>query len=153
MKASNTIAGFLSIVLLCIWVSAAKAQTADTLKATEVKVKPTESKPMPPLKFTPSLYFVPYYYSPKPLSVTLTDSHLPTTNMLLLKSSTTYNALNSINQTLTNDRKKEKGFAVAGVAVSAAIFGGVIYQAINGKHFSKEAQQRREQLSKPPVKK
>jgi len=153
MKATKSITGFLFISLLCTWVSAANAQTSDTLKVTEVKVIPPESKPMPTLRFTPSLYFVPYYYSPKPLNVTLSDSHLPTTNMLLLKSSSTDNALNSINLTLANDRKKEKGFAVAGVAVSAAIFGGVIYQAINGKHFSKEAQQRREQFSKPPVKK
>ena len=151
MKATDSAAGFLSIVFLCFSFSYANAQKADTLKASEVKQSLPESKPIAPLRFTPSLYFVPYYYNPVPVKLGLLGSHLPTTNMLLLKSSSTDNALNSINLTLSKDRERDKAAVFLGATFSAAALGGVVYQAINGKRFSEEAQRKRAESAKPPV--
>lgn len=150
MKATDSRAGFLSIVLLCFSFSYANAQK-DTLKNSEVKQSLPESRPTPPLKFYPSLYFVPYYYSPKQIKLGLPGSHLTTTNMLLLKSTSTDNALSSINLTLSKDRVQDKAAVILGAAFSAAVWGGVVNQAINGKRLSKEAQRKRAESAKPPV--
>ena len=151
MKATDSAAGFLSVVFLCLSFSYANAQKADTLKSSEVKQSLPESKPTAPLRFTPSLYFVPYYYNPMPVKLGLPGSHLSTTNMLLVKSTSTDNALNSINLTLSKDREQDKAAIILGAAFSAAVWGGVVNQAINGKRLSKEAQRKRAESSKVPV--
>ncbi|WP_320053802.1 hypothetical protein [uncultured Acetobacteroides sp.] len=151
MNATNAVARFISIALLCATGASAAAQNADTLKADEAKQALPKVKPMLPVRFTPSLYMVPYYYTPKPLALSLPGSHLTTTNMLLLKSSSTDNALSSINLTLSKDRERDKTALFFGIAATAAVWGGVVNQAINGKRLSKEAQQKRAEAARTPV--
>jgi hypothetical protein len=152
MKATNAVARFISIALLCATAASAGAQNADTLKANEAKLALPKSKPMLPARFTPPLYLVPYYYTPKLSNLGLPGNHLTTTNLLLLKSTSADNALNSIKLTLSKDQKRDRAAEIIGAAFTAAVWGGVAYQAINGKHFSEDAQRRRTESAKPPVK-
>ena len=127
------------------------AQVADTtrLSTTENSIS-IDPKTGSFYKPAPSLYYVPYYFNPIPLNVTLTKSKLPTSS-LLLKRNSIDNAMNSINSTLANDKKNAEAYKVAGMFFEAAVLGGVVYQAVNGKKFSEEAQRRREAKSQPPA--
>lgn len=139
------------LLSFCAATTIVEAQKPDSIKTSEVKIASPNSKLSLPVKFTPPLYLLPFY-NPMPLNIKLSDKHLPTTaNPLLLKSTSTDNAINSINLTLANDRRVAKKNEVLGAIAISAVLGGVINQAVNGKELSKEAQRRRENSIKPPT--
>ncbi len=138
------------LLLLCTVATIVEAQKPDSVKTSEVKIASPSSKLSLPVKFTPPLYLLPFY-NPMPINIKLSDRHLPTTaNPLLLKSTSTDNAINSINLTLANDRKEAKKNEILGAIAISAVLGGVINQAVNGSELSREAQRRRENSMKVP---
>lgn len=133
----------------------ADAQTSSTQKDTlklskEQKLQKGTTAIKP--GYVPPLVFIPYYYAPKPVKLGLPSSSSNGTSLLLLKNNTAESALSSINRTLRMENRQDKNFIIAASIVSAATWGGVIYQAVNGKKFSEEAQRKRSESKVMPVK-